>query len=158
MHLSRVLPHSAARGLALIPRLPAGSYRGQRSLAAADAPAFDVEVTSVDPVADPQTRLASLYAPIPPQANIASGETLRGVVTVGRRAGVLAIPYAALLDDGGEAYVFTVEEGVAKRRTVTTGAEDNGLIEIRSGLEPGSKVVVSGGTALEDGIRVRVAE
>ena len=126
--------------------------------APADTPAYDVKITSVDPVADPQTRLASLYAPLPPQANLAIGETLRGVVTIGRRSGVVTIPYAALLDDGGETYVFTVEDGIAKRRTVTTGAEENGVIEIRSGLESGARVVVSGGTALEDGTKVRVAE
>lgn len=119
---------------------------------------FAVTVTSVDPVADPQTRLASLYANIMPQSNIASGETLRGLVTIGHRSGVVTVPYGALLDDGGETYVFVVSNSIAHRKTVTTGAADKGVIEIQSGLKAGEEIVVSGGTALEDGIKVRVAK
>jgi RND family efflux transporter MFP subunit len=125
---------------------------------AADSAGFTVPVSSVDPVADPATRLASLYAPLPPQAGIASGETLRGVVTIGRRSGVVTIPYEALFDDGGESYVFTVEKGVAARKVVTVGADDNGIVEIRSGLNAGAVVVIAGGTALEDGMKVRLGK
>ncbi len=125
---------------------------------AAETAGFKVQVASVDPVADPQTRLAALYAPLPAQANIARGEILRGSVTVELHSQVVTVPYAALLDDGGEAYVFVIEDEVAKRQVVTTGAEENGLIEIRSGLAAGAQVVISGGTSLEDGMPVRRAE
>jgi RND family efflux transporter MFP subunit len=125
---------------------------------AADATSFTVPVSSIDPVADPVTRLASLYAPLPAQAEIASGETLRATVIIGRRSGVVTIPYAALLDDSGETFVFTVEKGVARRQVVMTGAEDAGLVEIRSGLGAGAVVVTAGGTALEDGMKIRVGK
>ena len=121
----------------------------------ADSAGFSVAVSSVDPVADPTTRLASLYAPLPPQADIASGEALRGVVTVNRTAAVVTIPYAALLNDGGETFVYVVTKGLAKRQVVDVGAEENGIVEIRSGLAVGAVVVTSGGTALEDGMKVR---
>lgn len=122
---------------------------------AADSAGFSVLVSSIDPVADPATRLASLYAPLPSQADIASGEALRGIVTVNRTAAVVTIPYAALLDDGGETFVYVVTKGSAKRQIVEPGAEENGIVEIRSGLAVGAVVVISGGTALEDGMKVR---
>ena len=123
---------------------------------AADSTGFGVLVSNIDPVADPVTRLASLYAPLPPQADIASGETLRGVVTINRNTSAVTIPYAALLDDGGEAFVYVVNKGSVKRQVVETGAEENGIVEIRSGLSVGAVVVISGGTALEDGMKVRI--
>lgn len=122
---------------------------------ATDSAGFSVSVSSVDPVADSATRLASLYAPLPPQADIASGETLRGVVTINRSTSVVTIPYAALLDDGGETFVYVVSKGLAKRQIVEAGAEENGIVAIHSGLGVGAVVVISGGTALEDGMKVR---
>lgn len=141
---------------ALARRISAGATI--RISPAASSIGYTVRVSSVDPVADPQTRLASIYAPIPPQANIASGETLSGLVTISRHAGAITIPYSALLDDGGQAYVFEVDGGVAHRKTVTTGAEEGGMIEITTGLVSGAQIVTSGGTALEDGMKVHTVK
>ena len=115
-------------------------------------------VQDIDPVADPQTRLAALYASIPVGEPIASGEVLRAVVKADVHRNVVAIPYSALLEDGGETFVFVVEHGVARRQSVTTGTETTDFIEVRSGLEAQAQVVIDGGAALEDGMTVTIAE
>lgn len=123
--------------------------------AGAAAP-FTVPILSVDPVVDPQTRLASVFASIPAQAGIGPGEALTGMVAVGGGNEPLTIPYSALLNDGGQPYVFVVSRGIAHRREVTTGASSGDRVAIIAGLKPGERVVTEGGTALEDGMKVRL--
>lgn len=55
------------------------------------------------------------------------------------------LPIDAVIQDENASYVWLEKEkGVYKNVMVTTGLETNGLIEIKSGLEMGNKVVVSG--------------
>lgn len=115
-----------------------------------------VPVGSVEPVVDPATKLAALFATLPAGAGIALGEPLTATVRVGAPGGASpVIPYAALLDDGGQPYVFVVARGVAHRRDVTTGAVEGARVAVASGLRAGEAVVTQGGTALADGMTVR---
>ena len=117
---------------------------------------IEVAVQSVDPVVDPQTRLASFYAKLPGNAGLAAGETLSGTVDTGSGGDTLTVPYVALLDDGGQPYVFVVADGVAHRHDVETGATSGDRIAIAKGVKAGERVVTQGGTALEDGMKVRI--
>ncbi|RIA45770.1 membrane fusion protein (multidrug efflux system) [Hephaestia caeni] len=116
---------------------------------------IEVTVQSVDPVVDPQTRLASLYARLPGDAGLAAGETLSGTIDTGAVGNALTVPYAALLDDGGQPYVYVVAGGVAHRHDVDTDVASGDRIAIIKGVRAGEKVVTQGGTALEDGMKVR---
>ena len=117
--------------------------------------AFSAPILSVDPVVDPVTRLASVYTTIPYQSGIGAGETLSATVQVTEASTALTIPYAALLDDGGQPFVYVVSRGIARRRDVQTGAASEDRIGIAGGLAAGDMVVITGGTALEDGMKVR---
>ena len=116
---------------------------------------FAVAITSVTPVVDPATRLASIFTALPDQAGIAAGEALSADVRVGASGDALTIPYEALLDEGGQPYVFTVSNGVAQRRDVVIGPISNGRVAVTKGIGPGDQVVIKGGTAVEDGLKVR---
>lgn len=135
-------------------RLRAGA--GVRVKPAGDSPAFTLPILSVDPVVDPRTRLASIFAQVPAAAGIGPGESLTGEVTLAAPAASLTIPYRALLDDGGQPFVFVLSKGRAYRRDVVTGAAAGDRIAIVGGLHPGEIVVVDGGTALADGMKVRL--
>jgi membrane fusion protein (multidrug efflux system) len=74
---------------------------------------------------------------------------------VGSSNDALTIPYAALLDDGGQPYVYVVAGGIAHRHDVTTGATSGDRIAITKGVSAGDQIVTQGGTALEDGMKVR---
>lgn len=118
---------------------------------------INVIVVGVDPQTDATTRLASVYAKLPPAYVAGPGEPFRAVLAVGAAKAGLSIPYTALLDDGGKPYVFVVEKGVAHHRNVVPGSASGDRIAIASGLTPGLQVVTEGGTALEDGMKVHVA-
>jgi RND family efflux transporter MFP subunit len=112
-------------------------------------------VQSIDPVVDPATRQAALIAPIPPGTPIGPGEAVRGSIAIPGAGNAVTIPYAALLDDGGESFVFVIDKGLAHRRAVTIGATTGNLVAVTGGLRAGESVAVSGGTALSEGMKVR---
>ncbi|MEZ5514524.1 MAG: efflux RND transporter periplasmic adaptor subunit [Steroidobacteraceae bacterium] len=116
---------------------------------------FTVPVLSLDPVVDPQTRLAAVFVAIPSAAGVQPGETLRARVRIATASSQLTVPYAALLDDGGQPYVFSVRDHIAHRHDVVVGAISEDRAAIVSGLTDGAQVVIAGGTALEDGAAVR---
>lgn len=120
-----------------------------------DAAPIEVAVQSVDPVVDPATRLASIYATLPAASGVAAGEALTGAVATDASGEALTIPYAALLDDGGQPYVYVVAGGVAHRHDVVTGATSGDRIAVTKGVAAGDKVVTQGGTAVDDGMKVR---
>jgi multidrug efflux pump subunit AcrA (membrane-fusion protein) len=53
--------------------------------------------------------------------------------------------------------VFVVDDNVARRRGVTTGAVQEDRVEIPSGLRSGETVVTRGGYLLSDGDAVKIA-
>jgi len=124
------------------------------SLIAGGAPIVTT-VAGVDPTVDATTRLAAIFAKIPASAHIAPGEPVRANLSVGSTASGITIPYSALLDDGGNSFVFVVEGDTAKKREVAPGNSSGDSIQILKGLKPGEKVVTEGGTALEDDMKVR---
>lgn len=121
----------------------------------ANGEAFDARVLSTSPVIDPQSHMASIIAAVPAAAGLGSGDALRGEVTVASTTEALSVPYSALLDDGGQPYVFVVKGGVAHRTDVETGAQSGDRIAITKGLKNADQVVTVGGTALDDGMKVR---
>lgn len=121
----------------------------------AGRPPFAATIDSVAPIIDPQTRLASVFARLPADARLGVGEVLTGTASVGGSTGAVTVPYAALLDDGGQPYLFVVTNGVAHRRDVGVGATEGGRVAITKGVRVGERVVTEGGTAVEDGMKVR---
>lgn len=66
----------------------------------------------------------------------------------------LLVPADAVLAEDAQPAVFVVEDGIARRRDVTTGFENGGNIEVTSGLQGSDKVIVVGQAALRDGTPV----
>ena len=122
----------------------------------ASGAAFDAYVVSVSPVVDPATRLAPVVAAIPAGTGLGAGQALRGDLSISTTSSALTVPYSALLDDGGQPYVYVVKGGVAHRADVVTGAQSGNRIAISQGLKAGDSVVTAGGTALDDGMKVRL--
>jgi membrane fusion protein, multidrug efflux system len=75
-------------------------------------------------------------------------DTLHNVVTT---------PSTAVQRGPNGAFVYVLgEDGLAHMRTVTTGRQDENIVVITSGLEPGTTVVTSGFARLFDGAKTHV--
>jgi RND family efflux transporter MFP subunit len=75
----------------------------------------------------------------------------------GMKGGV-TVPKAAIGQRDGRDIVWVVREGRAERRAVTIGMTRGDEVSIAAGLSSGERVVVEGGTSLEEGGRVTEAK
>ena len=72
----------------------------------------------------------------------------------------LAIPTTALFQDVGQNryHVFVAgPDGRAHRVNVTIGVHDGPKVQVLNGIKAGDQVITSGGYALSDGLRIRIA-
>jgi multidrug efflux pump subunit AcrA (membrane-fusion protein) len=70
----------------------------------------------------------------------------------------LTIPKSALVTRNGASSSFLVTGNRVKLVAITTGLHMNGLVEIKSGLKEGDRVVVNPPASLHNGSRVKVRQ
>ncbi|MGA8170496.1 MAG: efflux RND transporter periplasmic adaptor subunit [Methylocystis sp.] len=81
-------------------------------------------------------------------------------VLVGTRKNVLVMPSAAIqtgATNGSFAYVVREDNKVAVQ-PIVLGVSDAGMVEIKSGLQEGDKVVIDGADRLRDGAEIKIAD
>jgi HlyD family secretion protein len=75
-------------------------------------------------------------------------------IHISERAGALAVPRGAVFIEGDKRYVFRVEDGRLRRRTITVGVANPTKIEVLSGLGEGDVVALPGDTSLKENLRI----
>ena len=143
----RRLARALRPGTPLRDRAPAGG-----------APIDASAVQSVDPVVDPQTRLAvGLRARCPATPASPPGEPLTGTIVHAARAATRSpFPMPRCSTMAASPLSIVVAGGVAHRHDVETGADERRPHRHHQGrCAPASRSSPQGGTALEDGMKVR---
>ena len=121
------------------------------SFAVADGE-FSGSVVSVDPTIDPSSRSKSVELRIVDRAGkLEPGMFVRVSLPLDRAEDVVLLPFRAVVQEGGEEYVYVVEDETARRTPVSTGIIAQDRVEIRSGIEPGQTVVTEGHQELRPG-------
>lgn len=107
---------------------------------------------SAQPIVDPQTRLATWLVDVSSGPTPAADADLRpgAAVVVSVKAGiprkVLVVPRSAVVEISTRPYVFVQPSGESfVKRRVDVGQSDGEWVEVRSGVEPGERVVTEGG-------------
>jgi RND family efflux transporter MFP subunit len=105
---------------------------------------------------DPATRRRTIRVDLPAGSEPAVGSFAR-VLLSGPTAERLLVPASAVVERGGLQLAWTVgpDDRVALRYIRTGVATENGLIEVRSGLDSGDRVVLDPPPELTAGTRVR---
>ena len=113
-------------------------------------------IRAVSPAIDAQTRTALVYADLEQPGALRAGMFAEGRLRVGQ-AEVTVVPRQAVVFRDGYPYVFVMGEGgkVLQRR-IESGPPQGDLIEVRSGLKAGEKIVARGAGFLSDGDVVKV--
>lgn len=86
--------------------------------------------------------------------NLAPGMFGRFTIAYEQHKAALIIPARALLNEDDESTVYVVSNGEVARRSVETGIEADGNVEILSGLDEDEIVVVVGHSGLRSGSKV----
>lgn len=133
---------------------------GQRARASADAfphMVFDADVSYIAPSIDPQRGSVEVRLRVPdPPAQLKPNMTMSIDLMVAAKPAALVISSDAVRGAATPTpWVLTVEDGRARRRDVRLGIRGEGSVEILSGIDEASQVILSGGRPLEPGARVR---
>jgi membrane fusion protein (multidrug efflux system) len=121
--------------------------------------AFEGSVFFVSPKIRESTRTLLLKARVDNTGGqLRPGAFARVELVLQVRRQAMVLPEEALVPGRKGYSVFVVQEGRARRREVTIGLRRPGLVEIRSGPEPGETVIRSGHISVSDGDRVKITE
>ncbi|NEZ60282.1 efflux RND transporter periplasmic adaptor subunit [Adonisia turfae] len=120
-------------------------------------------VRSIEPLIDQQTRQAAVNVSLSANSELRTGMFLQAEFMTGQRTGMV-LPATAILPQADDTFkVFTVDEsGAAELVTVTVGARlpatanQPERLEILSGLDQGTQVIVEGASYLQPGDPVSV--
>jgi RND family efflux transporter MFP subunit len=137
--------------------------RGARiSFAAFPDETFTGRIETINPIIDENTRTAKVTVLV----NNRDGRILPGMyarVSLDARwyADRILVPRAAILERDRRTMLFVHEDGFAKWRYVTTGLENENLVEIRADpetmmVEPGEQVLVRGHYSLTHDAVIRI--
>jgi membrane fusion protein (multidrug efflux system) len=128
---------------------------------AAPGRTFTGTVAYINPAIDDLSRAAKVMAEVRnDDGALKGGLFVKGRIITGARSQVLTVPRAALLAwdiESAKADVFVVEDGLARRRSISTGAMTGEAVEVTGGLTAGEPVITRGAFNVRDGDRVAVA-
>ena len=118
-------------------------------------------VVEIVPASDPASRTylvkISIALPGNNQQIIRSGLYGKARFVTGQTQAI-TVPRTALVERGQLTSVYVVDQaGIAHMRLVKTGKTYSDRVEVLSGLAEGEQIVVDGGTAVNEGSRVREA-
>ncbi len=145
-----------------VPERHLGKVRPGQSVrfrSAGAAMEFEAEVTYLAPRLDPATRTLEVKARLEnPEARLRPGMFGRVRMVVDVREDAVVVPAAAVaMSPQGTRVVVMNDEGRSEFRMVEPGRRVDGLIEIRSGVEAGERVVVEGHQKMGPGMRIVVS-
>jgi len=111
-------------------------------------------VIAVAPSGDATTHRFELKADLPVAPGLRAGLFARLLVPGQAADPRITVPASALFERGGLTGLFAVSDGKARLRWVAVGAREGDSVEVRAGVEPGERVVLSP-EGLVDGSPVR---
>ncbi len=120
-----------------------------------DVPA---KVTVLSPALDPSSTTEEVWVQAEnPKGELKPGTTAQVSIVVKTVANALVIPAAAILTgpNGQTSVMVAKSDGRAYAQNVTTGIQQGSMIQVRSGLQPGEQVIVSGQYGLPDKTKVK---
>jgi membrane fusion protein (multidrug efflux system) len=117
---------------------------------------FEGRVTRIDNTVETATRTIAVEAELPDARRLKPGVFVTVDLVLERRSAVV-VPEEAVVLEGAQAYVYTVEaDGTARRRAIAVGERRPGIAEVLEGLEAGTPVVTAGVQKVQAGQPVSV--
>ena len=120
---------------------------------------FKGKVERINPAAEAGSRSISIFVTLPNHDGaLKGGMFANGTLAAASRASVNAVPLAAVINEGGQSFVFAVNNGKVERKPITPGSQsvELGLVEVRDGLVAGTQVVAVKTEGLKHGSSVVV--
>ncbi len=115
-------------------------------------------IRKISRAVNPATRLVDVFVTLPLSTQYLLGQYIKGSIRMASSSG-LVVPRSAVLPEGENQVLFTVQGGRAVKHIVRVLLENDKEVYISAtGLKPGDQAVVLGNYELEDGMAVRVVK
>lgn len=118
---------------------------------------FDGRIRQISPVVDTATGTIKVTVEarsVP--AKVRPGAFVRIDIVRDRIADAVLMPREAVVRELQSAFVFVAKDGVAEKRSVTLGLEEDEVIQAISGVSAGEQIIVAGQGGLKDGSTVKL--
>ena len=120
---------------------------------------FAAEVLRISPRIDPKTGTFKVTLGVDQGENsLRAGMFGRVRVAYDVHEDALLVPTEAVLAEDADSAVYIVEDGVARRRSISIGLSSDAGIEVLSGLDGSENVIVVGQTSVKDGTPVSLQD
>jgi HlyD family secretion protein len=157
MNMSRLIAkmhiaQSEASGLAV-------GHPAELKLPAPDAPVKG-RVSLVSPALDPGSTTIEVWVEVStPSPSLRPGMTVEVSMTAKTVADAIVVPASSIFKDAQQADYLLIAgaDGRAHLKNVKIGVLGGGLAQILSGINPGEAVISSGGYALPDNTKIKIA-
>ena len=116
------------------------------------------EITDLQPTIGNGSRAVMAIVDLKNPGDLRPGATLLGKVLVETRKQAVLVPNISIVRRPAGQLVYVINSGKAEARLVETGHNEDGYVEITSGLESGETIATDGAAFLTDGARVKIAE
>lgn len=122
-----------------------------------DGRVFTGRVERINPAAAAGSRSIEVYGVIDnPDQLLRGGLFAEGRLIVGRSDQALVVPAGAVREEGGERFVYVLDQGRLARRAVTPGLRDADQVQVLSGLRAGELVVRHNLDTLNEGAQALI--
>ncbi len=115
---------------------------------------FTGRIERISPATEPGTRAIFVFVGIPnPNSDLRGGMFATGRIALASGAPVMSLPMSAVRSEGGQTFVWAIEDGKLVRRMVVIGRrdEESGRVEIKTALPPTLKVLAARFENLKEG-------
>lgn len=134
--------------------------KGQKTMIQVDAlpgTSFEGSVLRISPTVNPETGTFQVTVSIKDESRqLKPGMFARVRIVYDTRQNTLMIPKNAVMTEDGTSSVYVINNGMAYRKTISTGYINGNNIEILQGLNPADTVVTIGQSSLQDSALVEV--
>lgn len=118
---------------------------------------FTGRIRQISPVVDTATGTVKVTIESQePPPDVRPGSFVAVHIIRESRGGRVLLPKQAVIRELQESHVFVARDGVAKRRAVELGLEEEQWVEAVRGVKVGERVVVAGQGGLKDGAAIRI--
>lgn len=118
---------------------------------------FRGRIRQISPVVDPATGTVKItIEAVNPPAFVRPGAFVNVDIIRETRQDAVVLPREAIVRELRDAHVFIASGTVAKKRPVTLGLEEGGLVQVLTGVQPGETVVTAGQGGLKDGSLIKI--
>jgi RND family efflux transporter MFP subunit len=117
------------------------------------------KISQISPVVNPDTRTFQSVLQINNEKRLLRpGMFIKAYILSEKKEGTIVIPKETVISRQDGKVVFTVENGIATEKKITTGLESQDVIEVVSGLKVNDRLVISGFETLRNKSKVSVIQ